>query len=275
MAGLKGLICPHNGEHVDFSYCINHCSEKCHPLPLLIALNSTRPVVDKVYSVTEILNPPQVVYLKRNNDYYATFDSLIWMTMGTAWHKIPENAKWVLDKMGLGEMNRIEEGFSVKIGEYTLTGKLDYYDAITKTLWDYKTMKVYPVKKLKAGDFSDSTYKDQLNMYRAYKFPEATSLKIEAIIKDWSTATQHRDGVNPVETIDVPIMNIESVKNMAEGLVIEHGENQKDPSKITPCRVPEDTWYNENPRSQNYKVHLRCRDYCPVNYLCPQFKEIK
>ena len=275
MSNLLGLICPRNKENVPFEHCITKCKDRCHPLPLIMALRNTRKTEENVYHVTEILNPPQVVYLQRNNEYYATFESLIWMTLGTAWHKIPEGQSGEIKLLGLSWAHRIEEGFEVKIGDNYLTGKADYYDAETATLWDYKTMKSYPIEKLKKNNWSDSTYKDQLNIYRVYGFPQAQNLKLEAIVKDWSTRIQKSKNIYPVETITVPIMPDEEVRSMTERLIKEHSDNQKDPSKVRLCKVPEETWYNKNPRGANYKVHLRCRDYCPVSKICPQYQKIQ
>jgi len=240
-----------------------------------MALRNTRKTEENVYHVTEILNPPQVVYLERNNKYYATFESLIWMTLGTAWHKIPEGQDAKIAAMELLDTHQIEKGFKVKIGDNYLTGKADYYDADNAILWDYKTMKSYPIEKLLKHDWSDTTYKKQLNIYRVYGFPQAKSLKLEAIVKDWSTHIQKNMKIHPVETIDVPIMNDVDVKTMTEKLIKEHSDNQKDPSLVRPCKVPSETWYNKNPRSPNYEVHLRCRDYCPVSKLCPQYQKIQ
>ena len=257
--GLQGFIC-RRGE-VNFEYCINYCPSRCHPLPLLFALMAHREVVPNVYSVTEILNPPQIVYLRRNRPYYNTIESLIWMTLGTAWHSVVEAQEESIVEHGLGGIHGVEQAFEVNINGTTLTGRADYYDGETKTLWDFKTMKVYPVKKIMAGDWEDSTYKEQLNIYKVYGFPGAEHLKIEAIVKDWAIRTKD---VRPLEVIDVPMMPESEVRNMTEMLLMEHTNAQKS-GRPREC-TDEERWYRNG-------VYQRCKDYCAVSGVCPQYNE--
>ena len=89
-----GFKCPLNGENVTIEKnCItcNFRDSVCGPLPYLQAqLAGVREVKEGVYSVTEILNPRQSIYLTRNNDYYLPPDSSLWASFGTAMHKVME-----------------------------------------------------------------------------------------------------------------------------------------------------------------------------------------
>ena len=69
--GLVGFRCPKDGSDRKFSYCWTECKEHCHPLPVLLALaHQFRPREGDIYHVTEILNPPRIVYDTRNYPYY-------------------------------------------------------------------------------------------------------------------------------------------------------------------------------------------------------------
>lgn len=271
MPGLIGFKCPSDGTQRSFSYCISQCPRRCMSFPILLALsNSTRETDPAVYHVTEILNPPQVVYLTRNNEFYSDPFSLIWGTFGSAFHTMIERALTERSESGEPCLYITEKNFKADLGIAFLSGTADLYDVSTDTLWDFKTIKTYAVKQLLAGNFEGNKYKDQLNIYRAFAFPEAKHLFIEAIIKDWSQAVMNNDGIRPVEDIEIPIEPMADVIQKVGALVSEHVETQKS-GKPRPC-TKEERWISMNPRSKNCGVPLRCRDYCGVSDLCPQYK---
>ena len=128
-------------------------------------------------------------------------------------------------------------------------------------------MKVYSVKKLKAGDWNSSTYGDQINIYRHYGCPEAKRMEIVAAVKDWSLRVQASDKIEPVERIEVPMKSPEEI----ESLVQERLKIHMSPT-IIPC-AKEDLWFQYSKGSQYYNKPLRCFEYCEVNSVCPQFKK--
>lgn len=267
--GLVGFICPANGAPIEFSQCIGDCQCRCMSLPMIMAMAaSSRTPEEGVYHVTEILNPPQVVYLSRNNAYYAHPSSLIWMLFGTGFHRVMEDGCAMTPQGKYISEQHFTHKFSDDI---TLSGTPDLYDVDNKILYDYKTIKGYGAKLMKNGDFSGNKYKDQLNIYRAYAFPEAEKLIIEAVIKDWNMDMELRDGLSQVEDIVVPVEPIEAVKDMVERRI----------SVLEQCRITKEApecsmdeqWVNLNPRSKNYGVPIRCRDFCPVHDLCPQWRQ--
>ena len=272
--GTQGFYCPKTGAETPFEHCFNNCDRRCMSLPMLAAMaNTSRATVDGVYHVTEILNPPQVVYLSRTKPYYAFPSSLVWMLFGTGFHTVMEKGHALLEEMGFGGRFEAEKNFKVEVVDgVTLSGTPDLYDKQERTLYDYKTIKGYAVKLMKAGDFSGNKYKDQLNIYRAYSCPEAERLVIEAVVKDWTGDMIFRDGVDQVEDIDVPIESVEATKEMVHNKIVIH-ELVRKTGTIPPC-TPEDQWVNTNPRSKNFGVPLRCKSFCPVNRVCPQYKEM-
>ena len=278
--GMIGFVCP-DGEKRTFDFCIKECRNRCkYPFPLLLALMSDRKVVPNSYSVTEILNPPRIVYYTRNFTYFAAPKSLIWQTFGSAWHNIIDFQKTQIKDLGLEDEYLIEESFekifTIQTGEIRLNhqeiepvklrGRSDLYCTSTKTLWDFKTMKQYPVQKAWKRDWSGSTYPMQLNIYRVYQYPEAEKIMISAIIKDHSRGIEEKYGMEPVERLEVPIIPDLEVKETVKELLKIHVENQEDPSKIRQC-TNDELWINKKGE------RLRCMEYCPVKDLCPQWKE--
>jgi hypothetical protein len=235
-------------------------------IPFLTHLiDSQREVEEGVYHVTEILNPPQVVYLSRNMNNFADPYSMVWAMLGTGVHGILAG---VGEK--LGDRYEIEKNFIVDFGYAKLSGTTDLWDKDEKVLWDYKTIKSYAVKKLLAGDWSGSKYADQLNIYAAYGYPEAKRLVIEAVVKDWSPSIQLKDGIRPIEDINVPMHPQGCTEMMVQALLQEHVRVQKEGGP-RPC-TDEEIWITTNPRSPNCGIPLRCRDYCPASSVCLQYQ---
>jgi hypothetical protein len=229
-------------------------------------IEQDRRVVDNVYHVTEILNPPQVVYLSRTCSTYPNPHSMVWAMLGTGVHGI-------LSEVGsrIGDRYEVEKNFIVDFGYAKLSGTTDLWDKDDKVLWDYKTVKSYAVKKLKAGDFSGSKYADQMNIYAAYGYPDAKKLIIEAVVKDWSPTVQAKEGINPIEDIIIPMHPQGCTELLVQTLLQEHVDTQKT-GKPRPCK-DEELWISNSPRSPNCGIPLRCRDYCAVNGVCPQYQQ--
>jgi len=235
-----------------------------------LSKQGSRPVKEDKYSVTEILCPPQQVYLKRNNDYYASPNSLVDMHVGTAWHEKIEETKGFVQELGLENEYLMEKKFKQHfhilpdIG-VILSGISDLYVTSTKTLWDYKVMKYfYTFKYLSEGKWEGNTIPMQLNTYRVYQYPEAECIKILCYIKDFKLNMTERYDLNPVETLQVPMIPDNVVKEKVVALLTEHVETQKT-GEPRPC-TEEERWFN----SKN--VPLRCEYYCPVKELCPQYE---
>jgi len=233
---------------------------------IMAMMSQSRDTEEGVYHVTEILNPPQVVFLQRTTAYYATPASLIWMLFGTGFHTIMERGHSLIPE---GKFIA-EKNFKAEIDGVILSGTPDLYDIENKTLYDYKTIKTYAVKLMKQGNFDGNKYKDQLNIYRAYAYPEAERLVIEAVVKDWTEDAEFRDGVSAIEDIDVPLVPVEETKEMVLNKIVTHELVRK--SGTCPECSMEDQWVNMNPKSKNYGVPIRCRSFCSVNRVCPQWK---
>lgn len=280
MSPLKGFCCPKSGRNEPFDFCWKTCIVSCKPLPVLLSLaRQDRASEHNVFHVTEILQPPQVVFLKRNNPYYVSPDSLIDMSIGSSWHeKLAETKKYV-QELGLQddyliEQNFIEE-FSIPIKGGTqygerilLSGTSDLYVKSTKTLWDYKVMKFYySFKYISEGNWEGNTIPMQLNIYRVYQYPATEAIKIFVYLKDFKLNMADKYDLSPTETLQVPMIPDDKVKSKVLALLGEHVLAQKT-GKPRAC-TEEELWINRAGEP------LRCMYYCAPSECCEQFARWK
>ncbi len=256
---LVGLKC-HLWGNVTLDKCVI-CPIPCHPYPALEAvLEGARTPVCGVYSVTEIPNPYQSVYLSRNNPYYVKPENLLRAAIGTAWHeKVAKhkNSRYV-----------IEEYFEVKINGLTLRGQPDLYDTKLKRLWDYKHIGFYPAKLMMDRKWEKVGYGQQINCYYHYHFPKAEELWLDIAIRDWSPQLKVRYGIPCWIKIQVPFIPFEKVNALVTERITTHAEIQET-GKFPEC-TPDEMWMNNKARRPN-----RCLDYCGGADFCAQLKKWK
>lgn len=252
--GLIGFICP-NGEQHEYSYCFTKCKNPCYSLPLLASLVSDRTVVPNSYGVLEVLDPPQITYLKRHNSWFSTPEDLIWMGFGSGWHSVIEKGGKAL---GIGHKHQMEIPVETEVDGTRLRGRVDYYNEETNEMIDYKTLKWWFIKNYrKTGDMSH--YALQTNVYRTYWFPDTKTMLLEALIKDWSERIGRTENVKPIERIPVPFIDDEEVRS----IVLRGIRTQKllEAGDTAVVCTKEETWHGR-----------RCRAYCPVAKVCPQLR---
>ena len=278
---LKGFLCPKSNRNVLFNHCWTKCTEHCKPVPLLMSLSrQSREPEPNIYHVTEILNPPQQVFLSRNNDYYVTPNSLVDMHIGSAWHEKIEETKGFVKELGLEKEYLMEQNFKRYISLQkgmaredmikemdkiiTLSGTSDLYVKSTKTLFDYKVMKYYyTFKYLSEGKWDDSTIPWQLNIYRVFQYPEAECIKILCYLKDWKLNFPKLYCLDQVEELQVPMIPDHLVKEKVVSLLTEHVMTQKT-CKPRPC-TEDEMWNNR----------VRCTKLLIVRDICPLFAREK
>lgn len=150
------------------------------PQPFVDALSRDYEYKEKRYSVTSILKGNKEIVLTRRH-----FDEMeedvadsIWLLLGTAVHRILENAKEADD-----ELKETKIYYEFPNG-YTLSGQQDLYSESLKRITDYKTGSVW---KVIYGDWSD--YRKQC-LYYALLFRkigfECDNAEIVMILKDHS-----------------------------------------------------------------------------------------
>jgi hypothetical protein len=259
---LRGFLCPWDGAEKPFAYCFNECLDRCHPLPVLAGMADDRPHVPGEYHNTEVWNPPKVIYLYRHEDYYVEPESNAYTAFGTAYHLMVERGQLSLAKLGITDNSVIEQSFRAEVvtphGKATLTGRADRYEPDFKTLWDYKTEKLYSIKKYLAGDWEGVKHTWQLSTYRTFMFPEAEHLRLSCLVKDHGYQAKVRDGIKAIVNVDVPIIQSGLIREVVASKIGILLQNEADPSTIRDC-LPEELWGGK-----------RCEEYCAVREFCLQ-----
>lgn len=265
----KGFACPLGLGNVPFAYCVADCREnngdRCHPLPLLKAFMSAREVVPATYSVTQLNLPSRQVWLDRNVDYYVPPMGQLWMAFGTATHILLERGYDSMpdgpEKSGMIVERRMDAEIETPFGVAHLRGTPDVVAG--ERLDDWKSTKERKVKELKIaaadGNWAGDEYFVQLNTYRAMWYPEVKSLRLVLLIKDKTW----RSGLNDIEYVNVPLGDVENVRDFVKARVTTFMENDLHPEKVPPCG-DKDTWGGR-----------KCAGYCSVSGVCPQYRSSK
>ena len=250
---------------------------------------------DSDYSVTTLLNPPQLVQLQRRhwNELEEDAMSRVWSVFGTAVHNLFEDHT----KEGTAEERLYVEIDGVKVG-----GQMDHVkDGV---ITDYKVTSVYKVMK-----DTPKEWIEQQNIYALLQAERGTpvhKLQICAILRDWSRTKALQDRSYPqapIQIIQLPLWPLEETQHFLEERVALHLTNSlvKDEA-LLPC-TEEEMWAQpttyalmkpEGKRATKVCSSLeeaaanlsgdltiverpgkrtRCQDYCPVKNFCSQYKE--
>jgi hypothetical protein len=229
-----------------------------------------------VYHATEIINPPQAVYWGRRAGVFRHPDDLMGLTFGSAVHHLMEEGGRDLDPA----VHVIEDSFGVDLetpdGPATLRMTPDYYDTRTKTLTDYKTAGAFSLrfqkKEILAGPhWQDNKYFAQMNIYRAFKFPEAVKARLFFFALGWDKSCQKEVSmfgdrlppVNVTEEFGVPLAPPGDVRDWATRRVAALVRHEKEPETIPNCTLG-DKW-------DRGRGPTKCHKYCDAKSLCPQY----
>jgi hypothetical protein len=145
------------------------------------------------YSVTELIQPPQMLALKRRHEHEMVIDpaDMLWRLFGKLLHGKLEAVA--------GSESLSEEGMVLEVAGVTISGQPDLYEA--ETVWDYKVTSTYAVKEGVKPE-----WEQQLNIYahlfRAHGFP-VKRLRIVAILRDWSATKAKREDDYPKRQVVV------------------------------------------------------------------------
>ena len=256
---MKGLRCNKTGKIVKFEDCLK-CNDRCFPLTLLKHLFKVRDIDIKNLHVTQLLTPAWQLYLLSKNEHIEDVYSLFYATYGSAQHSLFETFKDDKDF----ENDLIEKDISMQFDKANIVGRIDYYSASDKILWDYKTFGTYKVKLL-LEEGPDDKLLYQLNIYRfILKYSEnikVDKMKVLILVRDWRISEFKKYGdVNNTVVIDIPkIDDYEVEKFIIEKIDSIHRTFKTGKGYCT----DEETWNGR-----------RCKDYCPVKDLCDKYKDV-
>ena len=190
------------------------------------------------YSVTEIIDPPRLVRLKKRygSEVIQPLSSVIASMMGTAMHEYFEKylKKWVF-KSGYSGYT-FEEQLEIEILGRKLSGRYDIRDNLD--LIDLKTCKVW--KKVFDPELKEWT--EQQNCYN-YLIKEARNIElnrllITAIYKDWQEGQSLRSSTYPqtqIEEYELPMWPYEVTKEFIETKLAGHIAVEDTPDEELPA----------------------------------------
>lgn len=262
-------------------------------------------------SVTELLNSPRIVQLKRKHwdDLTEDVADLVWSIFGTAIHGVLEHGK--------DDHHIVEERIHVELDGMHISGAIDLQEVEEDgiILSDYKTTSAWACMNEKQD------WHNQLNSYAylveaAKKIP-VKKLQIVAIVRDWSrrdAATREGYPKAPIVVIDIPLWPFADREAYVRSRISLHGDaffEMETDGEIPEC-TPEEMW--ERPTSYALKkdgnvraksVHetreaaetalaaatekakkgekflievregdrIRCSGFCQVAGMCSQYQE--
>lgn len=224
-----------------------------HDLPETIINVIRRPEYNKGksnMSVTELLNSPRIVQLKRKHWDSLTEDAadMVWSIFGTAIHGVLEHGK--------GENHIVEERIHVVLDNMHISGAIDLQELQEEgvVVSDYKTTSAWAVMNEKQD------WHNQLNSYAylveaAKKLP-IKKLQIVAIVRDWNrrdAATREGYPKAPIVVIDIPLWTFEERQEYIRNRISLHGDasfEMETDGEMPDC-TPEEMW--EKPTSYALK----------------------
>ncbi|MCM8782012.1 MAG: hypothetical protein NC828_03055 [Candidatus Omnitrophica bacterium] len=219
-----------------------------------------------VYHVTEILNPPLIVYLRRTKNYYVSPHKFAFTLLGSGVHSVLEEAKSIINRAKKGDYtfekeNTFKAALSVLGKKVYLTGTPDLIIHSRGELWDFKVVKYYyEGLNLMRGLWNESKYPLQLNIYRAFSNPsEIKRLFIQMHLKDYNQKMMEK-GIAPITVVEIPTWPVEQVTQEVM-LRLNNIISMFDGKTFLPCSK-DDTWGG-----------LRCAYYCFVKDVCPIYEK--
>ena len=156
-------------------------------------------------SVTELLNSPRIVQLKRKywDEIETDASEMVWALFGSAVHNILEHGK--------DDHHIVEERIFTEHEGWKLSGAIDLQEVEEDgiVLSDYKVTGAWSVMNEKQD------WHNQLNVYawlvEKVKKQPVKKLQIIAIVRDWAARDTVKEGYpsSPIATIDIPLWPME------------------------------------------------------------------
>ena len=248
-------------------------------------------------SVTQLLQPPQIVRLNRvhADELVEDVSDRIWALLGQSVHQILEN--------GASDNDLVEERFyATYMNNWVLAGQVDRYDLATGILQDWKLCSVWE----HIGGLRPER-EEQLNCLAhllRVNGHDVQHVEIVSLYRDWSMGQAKRGGNYPQQQVEVHRLPLWSEADQ-EFFINERIRMHRAAlgGNVLPC-TPEDQWardqkwavmqkgkkralkLHDNLIDANQHAHrldnctveerpgerVRCENYCGVRDFCPQYK---
>jgi len=255
-------------------------------------------------SVTELLNSPRIVQLKRKHwdEIETDASEMVWALFGSAVHNILEHGK--------DDHHIVEERIFTEHEGWKLSGAIDLQEVEGDgiIISDYKVTGAWSVMNEKQD------WHNQLNIYgwlvEKVKQQPVKKLQIIAIVRDWSARDTAKEGYpsSPIATIDIPLWSMEQREAYINERIHLHSAayfDSETDGEIAQC-TPEEMW--EKPEKfavkkeggvrakslhdsrdeaevamppKGYFIEhrpgsrTRCESYCQVSGFCSQYQTYK
>jgi len=217
-------------------------------------------------SVTELISPIRQVALRIHyeNDIVEDASDRLFALMGQIGHSILEKSS--------GSSVFPEKRFHMNLANWELSGKVDalYLNELRDEegnklgsygIDDYKFTSAYVAKPRKPGERSrlDDWFL-QLNLYRMLALHngfEISQLRLILLLRDWSILAAKRDPDYPqqqVAVIDVPIMELKTLKKWAFTRIEHHMEAQQGMDQYGQSHLPDCTDEDRWAKPETYAV---------------------
>lgn len=191
-------------------------------------------------SVTELIGPPRIFYLKQRHNAEITVDvkDRLWALRGSALHDL-------LAKHCPAEQIA-EERVRRDICGYVVSGMPDLFDE--HTIQDWKDTSVWAV--VKQPDKKEHLY--QLNAYRyllmVAGFTEITKLENVYILRDWlkSKATEENYPKENMLIVQRDVMKTEDIEEYMQGRVKSFQSCKDLADDMLPICTPEERWHTDD-----------------------------
>lgn len=207
------------------------------------------------FSATEILNPVQIVLLKRKHWNELEVDAIdrVYQVLGNGVHSELEKEE------GIEKIERLKW----KVLGKEVSGKWDRI--INNEITDYKVTSVWTVIY---GSRKDE-WKEQLSIYRWLYWKNKGILLndkgfIVAILRDWSEKDSKKANYPKFNAVQIELKLL-GIKETEE-FVTKKISALINADNITECTDAE-RWHNK------VKGYIRCQKYCEVAQFCPQLKK--
>lgn len=280
-----------------------------HGLPAILAraLERNDHRQEGKYSVSEIINPPQVSVLKKRHDKGIVKDvsSNLWALLGTAVHGI-------IEKNG-SSSDLVEQHLMIEIDGITLSGTPDHFNLETLALNDWKCTSTWTY--IYGGR---EEWEQALNVYafminsKLGKYPK--TLTNHMVLRDHMKSKAKYDRTYP----QVPFVSMQQelwTPGQTEQFIIDRIQLHEDAAKLDDANLPEctsderwckaDTWrvkknggkkaisggvFEKDEQGAKDKLDavgttthfidfqrgeaIRCADYCDPNQFCTQYATV-
>jgi len=258
-------------------------------------------------SVTELLQPPQLVQLRKRHweELEEDVTDKIWAIFGTAIHAVLE--------LGADDNHVIEERIHATLNGWDISGAVDLQrlEDGGVVISDYKTVGVWAVMNEKLE------WEQQLNMYawliESVKKVPVKRLEIIAIIRDWNRRdAKQKESYpqSPVKMLDIPLWPYETRELFIKQRIHHHSnaslatEIGEDYALCTPeemwekpttyavkkvgnkratvvCQSEAEAEDKKAELGHGYEIQIRagertrCEDFCQVRDFCKQYQQYK